>query len=97
MLYAHTRIALKAGLSDGQIALAVKGEVPEGLEEAEKVAYATALELAKGRGPLDEEAWKTAESRLGQVGTARVAQVVGLYLYVGTFMRLGDVPVPTEG
>ena len=97
VLYAHTIIALKAGLSDAQIALAVKGEMPESIEEGERVAYATALELAKGRGPLDEEMWKTAEARLGKVGTARVAQVVGLYLYVGTFMRLGDVPAPTEG
>lgn len=97
VLYAHTKIALKAGLSDGQIALAVKGEIAEGLEEDERVAYATALELAKGRGTLDEEVWKTAEARLGKVGTARVAQVVGLYLYIGTFMRLGDMPAPTEG
>ena len=96
MLYAHTTIALKAGLSDAQIALAVKGKIPEGLEEGEKVAYVTALELAKGRGPLDEEVWKTEEERLGTVGTVRVAQVVGLYVYVGTFMRLGDMPAATE-
>ena len=97
VLYAHTRIALKAGLSDAQIALAIKGETPEGLEEGDRVVYVTALGLAKGSGPLDEEVWRTAEATLGKVGTARVAQVVGLYLYVGTFMRLGDVPAPPEG
>ena len=96
VLYAHTTIALKVGLSNAQIALAVKGKIPEDLEEGEKVAYVTALELAKGRGPPDEEVWKTAEARLGKVGTVRVAQVVGLYLYVGTFMRLGDMPAPRE-
>ncbi|KAL8791589.1 MAG: hypothetical protein Q9195_005794 [Heterodermia aff. obscurata] len=94
--YAHTAIALKAGLSETQIALAVKGEMPDGLIESERVTYAAALELAKGRGPLDEEVWKLAEAGLGKEGIARVAQVVGLYLYVGTFMRLGDVPAPTE-
>ena len=96
VLYAHTRIALKAGLSGAQIARAVKGEVPESLEEVEDVVYETALELAKGRKSLGEEAWRRAETTLGKEGAARVAQVVGLYLYVGTFMRLGDIGAPVE-
>jgi len=49
VLYAHTRIAVKGGLSEEQVALACKGVVPTSLTETEGVIYVTALELARSR------------------------------------------------
>ena len=93
VLYAHTRIALGLGLTDEQVALAVKGVQPKGLTEAE-VVYATALELTETKCPLKEETWQRAEAILGKPRCARLAHVVGLYLYAGSLLRLGAVSAP---
>ena len=96
VLYAHTRIATKVGLSDAQIALACKGEVPTGLTEEEAIIYATALELARSRGPLSEQCWQRAERALGREKSARLAHVVGLYQYSSTLLNLGAIPAPDD-
>ena len=96
VLYAHTRIALQLGLSEKQVALAAQGIAPEGLTEEEDVIYATALELARSRGPLDEQSWKRAERTLGRERSARLAHVVGMYQYSSTLLNLGAVPVPED-
>ena len=96
VLYAHTRIAVKEGLSDEQVALACKGETPLGLTEEEAVVYVTALELARSRGPLDEQCWQWAERALGREKCARLAHVVGLYLYTSTFLNMGAIPAPKD-
>ena len=96
VVYAHTRVALKLGLSEEQVALACKGTVPTGLTEEESIIYATALELARSRGPLDEQSWQRAERTLGREKSARLAHVVGLYLYTSTYLNLGAMPAPED-
>ncbi|KOC08604.1 hypothetical protein AFLA70_686g000371 [Aspergillus flavus AF70] len=49
VLYAHSEIALAAGLSREQIQQAVDGMVPDGLDEQEAMVYSLALKLAKLR------------------------------------------------
>ena len=96
VLYAHTRIAVKLGLSEEQVALACKGKVPTGLTEEQAIIYITALELARSRGPLDEQIWQRAETALGRAMSARLAHVVGLYLYSSTILNLGAIPAPID-
>ena len=96
VLYAHTRVAIKLGLSEEQIAAACKGNVPTGLTEEDAIIYATALELARSRGPLDEQSWQRAEGALGREKCARLAHVVGLYLYSSTIINLGAIPAPKD-
>ena len=96
ILYAHTRIALRAGMSEEQVVSASKGVEPVGLQDAEKVIYATALELAETKVPLKEETWRKAEATLGKARCARLAHVVGWYLYAASLVRLGAVDVPPE-
>ena len=96
VLYAHRRIAKTVGLSEEQIALACKGDLPTGLTEEEAIIYVTALELTRSRGPLDEQIWQRAEKALGREKAARLAHVVGLYQYVSTLINLGAVPVPKD-
>ncbi|KAE8326148.1 hypothetical protein BDV39DRAFT_206288 [Aspergillus sergii] len=47
VLYAHSEIALAAGLSREPIQQAVDGMVPDGVDEQEAMAYSLALKLAK--------------------------------------------------
>ena len=96
VLYAHTRIPVKLGLSEEQVALAYKGNVPTDLTEEQAIIYTTALELARSRGPLDEQVWQRAETALGREMSARLAHVVGLYLYSSTILNLGAIPAPKD-
>ena len=96
VLYAHMRVAVKLGLSEEQVALACKGKVPTGLTEEEAVIYTTALELVRSRGPLDEQHWQRAERALGRKKSARLAHVVGVYLYSSTILNLGAIPAPED-
>ena len=96
ILYAHTRVAMKLGLSEEQITAACKGKVPTGLTEEEAIIYATALELARSRAPLDEQIWQRAERALGREKCARLAHVVGVYLYSSTILNLGAIPAPKD-
>ena len=96
IVYAHTRVAIKLGLSEEQVARACKGMVSTGLSEEESVIYTTALELARSRGPLDEQVWQRAEGALGREKCARLAHVVGVYLYSSTILNLGAIPAPKD-
>ena len=94
MLYAHSRIALNLGMTEEQVTSASKGIEPAGLTEEEKAIYATALELAKTGAPLEEDTWQRAEAVLGKARCARIAHVVGLYMYTGGLLRLGAMTAP---
>ena len=96
VLYAHSRIAMQLGLSEEQVSSASHGTVPKGLSDDETTVYTTALKLARSRGPLDEETFQHAESILGKERVARVAQVVGFYLYSSTLLNVGAIPVPEK-
>ena len=96
VLYAHTRLAINLGLSEEQVADASKGRVPKDLIEEEAIIYTTGLELARSRGPLDEQIWQRAEGALGRKKSARLAHIVGLYLYAGTILNLGAIPAPVD-
>lgn len=94
--YAHKRIGAMVGLSQAQIASAIRGTVPEGLTASEGVVYATALKLARARGPLDNESWREAEKTLGKEGAARVGHAVAWFVYNCTLLNLGAVDVPSS-
>ena len=96
VLYAHERLALSMGMTKEQVASATTGAEPTGLTEEQSVIYVTALELARTKAPLEEGIWQRAEATLGKARCARLAHVVGLYLYTGSLLRLGAVPAPEE-
>lgn len=94
--YAHQRVGMKVGLSEEQITLAIKGITPEGLAGTDVVIYNLALKLARARGPLSEEDWQEAESKLGKEGAARVGHIVAWFVYNCTLLNLGAVDVPSD-
>lgn len=97
VMYAHSRIASTAGFSEEQVTLACEGTTPTGLTESEVITYETALDLARSKGSLDENSWLVAQKELGKENAARLAHVVGLYLYVGAILRLGAIRAPNQG
>ena len=88
--YAHSRVAASLGLSSEQVNTALKGE------ENEEATYKLALELGKSRDVLDQNTWEESVKVLDKEGVARVAQVVGCYLYSGALLRVGAVEAPVE-
>jgi AhpD family alkylhydroperoxidase len=95
-LYAHARIAEKAGLSASQISDAKSGKLPDGLTKRERATYASARALAALRGPLPGGEFERAETVLGKDGTAAVMHLVGQFLYSSLLLNAADVPIPEE-
>lgn len=94
MLYAHTLIAKRIGLSQEQITSASKAEIPNELTLSELVAYQTALEMANGRKQLSEASWERACEVLGREKTASVAHLVSGYVYVAILLNVGAIEAP---
>ena len=94
MLYAHIQIDLGIGMTDDHILMASKGAEPKALTDEEKVVYATALELTERKTPVSEEKRRRAEKKFRKVRCARLAHVVGLFLYKGNLLRMAAIPAP---
>ncbi len=93
-LYAHSQIALAAGLSRAQIEQAVNRECPSDLTSTEEMIYQLALELATLQSHLSDESFQRAEAVLGQVKIAALTHLVAVYLYAALLCNVGDGIVP---
>ena len=91
VLHAHQRIAAQSGLSEDQIAAISGGNMPEGLTVEERAVTSVAFLLAASGQVLDDVAWEAAKEKLGEERCARIAHLVGFYLYMGSLLRIGDV------
>ena len=79
-----------------EIVSASEGEMPSGLSREEAVTFDTALKLARGRGPLDEESWVNVRAELGLEGAAALAALVAGYVYTCVVHNMGAVDAPTN-
>ena len=91
VLHAHRQIAAQSGLSGDQINAISSGDMPEGLTVEERTVTSVAFILAASGNVLDDVAWAAAKEKLGEERCARIAHLVGVYLYMGTLLRIGDV------
>lgn len=94
VLYAHSEISLRAGLSKEQIQDAVDGKLPQGLEEKEATAYSFAVKLAKLHGPMDSETFENAAKILGRDRVAGLVHTVSGFIYVAMLTNVSDAGVP---
>ena len=92
--YAHSKIASSVGLSIEQVAAARSGVLPEGLAEDEEATFMLALALAGSKDVLEESVWERSVGILGREGVARIAHIVGVYLYSGALLRVGAIEAP---
>ncbi|KAL3491183.1 AhpD-like protein [Aspergillus germanicus] len=88
ILYAHSEVALEAGLSRAQIDDAKSGRTPAGLTDIEAAVYALALEMTRSRGPILDGVFGPAVDVLGREKVARIAHVVGGFGYVALLANL---------
>ena len=96
--YSHRGICqtLESSFSPEQTEALCNGITPSGLTEVEQTAHEAALVMARGVGTMTDEQFATAKAKLSKEMLARIAQLVGFYLYVCSLARLGDVEVPKE-
>ena len=92
-LYAHCAIAKQAGLDNRQIAALCAGHRPDGLSDAEAVAFDCASALARG-GVLPGFLYAAAEQAFGAKGLAQLTYLAGAYAFVSILLNAHDVPAP---
>lgn len=92
-MYAHARLASRAGLRPGQVATLCAGGRPSDLTEEEVLAADLATALT-GAGPLPGPLYDTVVKRLGRDGLDAVVFVIIHYLALGTILNAYDVAAP---
>lgn len=92
-LYAHERVAGRAGLSESKIATLAAGQRPADLTQEEGAAYDVAAVLTAG-GQLPEATYQRAVSAFGEAQTAELIYLVGGYLLISVLLNAYDVSVP---
>ena len=93
-LYAHTAAALMAGLPEAAIRELVAGGLPEGLNEAEKVAALFARRLTGGHR-VDDGLYGRAEAAFGPKGLVDMIYLAGCYHIVCGLLNTFQVPAPS--
>ncbi|MFC0406955.1 carboxymuconolactone decarboxylase family protein [Roseomonas elaeocarpi] len=92
-LYAHEKVAERAGLSAAKIATIVAGQRPGDLTPEEAVAYDLASVLTGG-GQLPEATFRAAVAAFGERGVAEIVFLIGSYCMVSVMLNAYDVSVP---
>ncbi|MFG2371192.1 carboxymuconolactone decarboxylase family protein [Streptomyces sp. NPDC048504] len=90
-MYAHARLAARAGLRPTEIAALCAGGRPSDLTEEESLAADVATALT-GEGPLPGPLYDTVVETLGQQTLDTIVFVTIHYLALGTVLNAYDVP-----
>lgn len=92
-LYAHARLASRAGFRPDQVATLCAGGRPSDLTEEEVLAADVATALT-GAGPVPGPLYDTVVESLGQEALDAIVFVTIHYLALGTILNAYDVRVP---
>lgn len=90
----HYGHALRAGLTEAQLASIERGEQPVGLEERYAVACCAVAEMLRTHR-LTDLSYATAQAHLGSEGVVDLVGIVGYYLFVSLTLnvfRVGETP-----
>jgi 4-carboxymuconolactone decarboxylase len=95
-MYAHSRLAARAGFRPDEVATLCAGGRPADLTEEERLAadVATALTAA---GPLPGPLYDAVVQKLGQEALDAIVFITVHYLALGTILNAYDVGTPQEG
>jgi 4-carboxymuconolactone decarboxylase len=93
-IYCHRHVGHKAGLTEDQIADAMAGKVPEGLNAEEKLSYRLGRELTTLNGPLSEELWQEVMSTMSKEEFVGIAHTVAGYKWVTLLENCNADPRP---
>lgn len=86
----HYPYAIRAGLTEAQLAALIEGRPPEGLSEMASAACAAIREMLQTHG-LTGESYRAAVSALGEDLFVDLVGVVGYYLFVSLTINVFDV------
>ncbi|KAL1847978.1 hypothetical protein VTK73DRAFT_10223 [Phialemonium thermophilum] len=95
LTYSHSRIAARKGLlTEEQMKMITRGEMPPDLGEKERVSFDLAMRLVKGGEPLEQDLWERANATLGKDQTLHVIQLVAYYSLHGVTLNAGIIGAP---
>jgi 4-carboxymuconolactone decarboxylase len=94
--WAHERAGEAAGLSAEQLEALIVGEVPSGLDPAERLAVGVARALARDRA-LHEDDYQAAIDTLGEAALAELTWLVGYYSMLALSLAVFAPPNPLAG
>ena len=91
--WAHSRMALEAGVSPDVIESVRRGETPPFADDSERVVHFVARELVS-TGSLAEATHAEAETLLGPAGLVELVSLCGYYTLVSYTLNAFAVPLP---
>lgn len=91
--YAHSRMALAAGLDVGILDAIAAGERPATLSDDETIVYDFVHSLLY-TGKVSDEPFARAKARFGGVGVIDLITAAGYYSLVSMVLNVAEVPVP---
>jgi 4-carboxymuconolactone decarboxylase len=94
-LYAHSAIALKAGLSEAAIRSLADGGSPEDLSDEEQVAQRFARQLT-AEHHVEEPLYRAAEAAFGREGIVAMTFLAGCYQVVCSLLNVFEIPAPAD-
>lgn len=92
-IYAHTKLAQEAGLSDAKISTITAGLRPDNLTKEEAAAYDLAYSLCQS-GSIAGMVYDNAVIHFGNKGCAALVLAVGMFKMIGTILNAYNEPVP---
>lgn len=91
IVYCHRGCAEKVGLSAQQYDDGLSGKVPQGLSEAEEMAYQMGRTLTELTSRLDDDTWAKATAKLGKPEFVGITHIVAAYRWVALLAQVnGD-------
>ena len=92
-LYAHSAVALEAGLSEAAIRSLADGGSSEELSDEERVARLFVRQLA-AEHRVDEPLYRAAEAAFGREGLVAMTFLAGCHQVVCSFLNAFEIPAP---
>lgn len=91
--YAHSTLAIKAGVPEAAISAIEKGDVPDFAEADEQAVY----DLTRGLmvdGRASDDVFAAAHGYLGDTGMVEIVQVIGYYCLISLTLNTFQIDLP---
>jgi 4-carboxymuconolactone decarboxylase len=94
--YAHSKLALAAGLSPQVVAAIAEGRRPAALQADESAVYGFCKELHEGKA-VSDAAYEAVAGLFGERGVVDLIGVCGYYTLVSMVLNVDRTPLPPDG
>ena len=94
--YAHSRLALAAGLPPQVVASIAEGKRPAGMQADEAAVYDFCRELHEDKS-VSDAAYKAVHDLFGERGAVDLLGISGYYTLVSMVLNVDGAPLPADG